>query len=86
MRDEPLLVPSPNCTIGQSRDRRDAGTAATRWPRRFFPTNARRRQRKGNRDLSCSYHGGEETLIVARSGSRFGPQQPTVMFPRPPRV
>lgn len=74
MRDEPLLVPSPNCTIGQPRARRDASTAATRWPRGFFPTSARRRHRGGNRDLSCSYYGGEETLIVARSGSRFGPQ------------
>lgn len=85
MRDEQLLVPFLNCTIGQSRARRDAGTAATRGRRRFFPTNARRRQREGT-GTSCSYYGGEETLIVAHSGSRFGPQQPTAMFPRPPRI
>lgn len=54
--------------------------------RRFFPTNARRRHRKGSRDLTCSYYyGDDETLIVARSGSRFGLQQPTAMFPSLPR-
>lgn len=33
--------------------------------------------------LCCSYYGDEGTLIVARSGSRFGPQQPPQCFPRP---
>lgn len=70
MREGQLLVPSPDGTIGWPRARRDAGRAAARDSRRFFPTNARRRQRERDRDssrlLSCSYYGDEGTLIVAR--------------------